>query len=241
MDFIAAFFKLVDQYGLRDGVIVVVVLVGVFILWRLSNTRNRIALSNAEGRNRTEKAEAESTISLSQSIREMADSNNAILKATIEWMKNAESDRAKQFSVLTDVLGQLRGLSLAQGDEAKRARTMSATLDEVADRITPMQTDLKDVSLRTAGLQSAFTSVVDERVAPLLTLLIGMNTQLNALAQLAQTGSQNVDAIFAEVVKVHAITEKVVIEFKLLKDLIFDRDDRIANILTTYTAKETTP
>ena len=241
MDYLAALLKLTDQYGLTPVLAIIVVVGGGLMLRGIVSTWNAVRLSNAESRNRTEKAEADSTTTLSQSIREMADSNNAILRQTIEWMKNAEADRGKQFNVLTDILGQIRGIGLAQSDDAKARKAMSNTLNEVADRIVPIQTDLRDVSIRTAGMESGFAKLLDERLTPILTLLIGMNTQVNDLVASGKASGQTIETILLDITKITEAALKIIAEFGLLKDLIFDRDDRIAHILNTLTPKEKTP
>jgi hypothetical protein len=234
MGFLAELLALSDKHGLTPVVVLVVVIGGGLMLRGMVSTWNAVRLSNAEASNRTAKAEADSTAVLSQSINGLAESNNALAKAAIEGIN-------KQFSVLTDILGQLRGGALTQSDDAKARRALSNTLNEVADRIGPIQTDLHDVSLRTAGIPSTITTLLDERLTPMLTLLINMNATVNTVAASAKANGQNVDSIILETAKINDQFSKLIVELALFKDLIFDRDDRIATIINGFNTKEKAP
>jgi hypothetical protein len=209
MGFLAELLALSDKHGLTPVVVLVVVIGGGLMLRGMVSTWNAVRLSNAEASNRTAKAEADSTAVLSQSINGLAESNNALAKAAIEGIN-------KQFSVLTDILGQLRGVALTQSDDAKARRALSNTLNEVADRIGPIQTDLHDVSLRTAAT-------------------------VNTVAASAKANGQNVDSIILETAKINDQFSKLIVELALFKDLIFDRDDRIATIINGFNTKEKAP
>lgn len=158
----------------------------------------------------------------------LADNIGRLGEAILKMSAEASHERTENLMVIKDMTGQMKGMISVLDDTKKSQRGISDTVSEVADRIVPMQTDLKDISLRTAGMPSAFTNLLDERMAPILTLFIGMNTQVNAVAAAVQAISQNGDANTLEVVAVKDHLAKLVAEFSLLKDLFLDRDDRLS-------------
>lgn len=231
MDFIAAFFRLVDQYGLTDALKIVAFLVTVSIIFGLFRRWNRIALSNAASRHRTEKADAENSISLSQSIREMAQSNNETVRATMESMRAAESERSKQLAVLTDMTGQIRGIGLTLSDESKARKMISASLHELEDKLSPLTTHVQDINVRTAGMEASFVRVLDERVGPMMSLMINISARINDLTVMAQSNGGVAGNMMTETTLMNAQIAQLLVDFSLLKDMIFDRDDRISDIL----------
>jgi hypothetical protein len=142
--------------------------------------------------------------------------------------------------VLTRTLDRMEGMLSVMDRTEKGQRMISNTLNEVNDRIGPIQTDLRDVSLRTAGLESTFAKQLEERFAPVIALLIGMNGQLNGLVAAAQSSGQSVEKTVQEAARITQSTTKIIEEFLLMKDMIFDRDDRLADILISNNIKAPT-
>lgn len=236
MDFVNAFLRLTDQYGLTNTIQVVILFSAIWLLRVFVMRQNKIALSDAESRKVTTQASADNSTTLTAAINNLATSNNDMGKAMIQRMHEEGLERGKQYAVLTDMSGQVKGLMIGLGDQTKATRGVTSIVSEVQERIMPMQTDLREVNVRTAGFQSSLVTTLDDRLTPMLTLLIGMNNQLGALAASAKASGQNVDTILAEMTKNNQHIAAIISEFALLKDLLFDRDDRVAEILSGQVA-----
>jgi hypothetical protein len=240
MGFITELLKLSDQYGLTP-VLAIMLLVGGFFLARgVLSTWNYARHQEAQGQNQIDnsiagalKDLANSNNLFSQRLGEMAVQNNAIINA-------ASTERLEQSRVLTRTLDRMEGMLSVMDRTEKGQRMISNTLNEVNDRMQPMQTDLKEVNLRTAGLESTFAKQLEERFAPVIALLIGMNGQLNGLVAAAQSSGQSVEKIVQEAARITQSTTKIIEEFLLMKDMIFDRDDRLADILISNNIKAPT-
>lgn len=193
--------------------------------------RNRAAT-----RDQTEKTASNVSAALADNIGRLGE---AILKMSAD----ASHERNENLLVIRDVTGQIKGVLSVLDTSRKEARGMADTLNEVADRIAPIQTDLRDVSKQTAAIPTAFTTLLDERIGPLVSLVIGMNTQVNTIAANIKTNGQNVEAINAEMVKINEFNVKFQSELALLKELFLDRDDHMGKhmqyILNALSVKET--
>jgi seryl-tRNA synthetase len=236
--FLTELFDLINKHGVGPVLLVFIVVIGGLGWREWRKTRNKIEESEANARNKASDAEAESLIKLAQSLREMAESNNALVRLNIEDMRNGQSHRDKMFATMTELLGQMKGINLAQGDEGKARARMLTALHEIDEKINPLRTDIHEMSVRTAGLEVGVIKAFDDRFGPLMALIIGISTQVNALAAAAQTHGQNTDVIIQEAAKINGQLATIVSEFGLLKDMIFDRDDRIGDILKTFGSKE---
>lgn len=243
MDPLSAFFKLIDQLGLRDALLVVFVVAAIWAGRLILIRWNTVTTMDAEARNRQGNIGADSIKTLVEGLNNMAASSNNVVNAVMTDMTESRKQRDKQSEVMTSLLGEVRGIALSQSDGAKREKTLSNTLNEVADRIGPIQTDLRDMSVRTAEMPSKLSALLDERFGPLLTLMMNTNTQTNAVAAALQINGQNVEVLIAELAKSNELTARVVSEFALWKDILFDKDDRFYDVLTKLlpTEKEKTP
>lgn len=157
----------------------------------------------------------------------LADNIGRLGEAILKMSADASHERNENLMVIRDMTGQIKGVLSVLDTTRKEQRGMTDTLSEVADRIAPIQTDLRDVSKQTAAIPLAFTAMLDERMGPLVSLVIGMNTQVNAIAANVKANGQNDELLLAEVSKINENTAKIISEVALLKDLFFDRDDHL--------------
>jgi seryl-tRNA synthetase len=239
--FLTELFELINKHGYGPVLLVFAVVIAL-LGWRSwMTTRNKVDESDADARNRKATAEAEALTKLASGLHEMAESNNAIVRLTTEDMRDSRAHREKMLTAIADLMGQMKGINLAQVDDGKARARMLTTLHEIEEQFTPLRTDLRDINVRTAGMEASFIRALDERFAPMMALAIGINAQVNALAAVAQTSGQSAEAVLQEAAKINMQLGQIVSEFSLLKDMIFDRDDRIGDILKSFGSQEKMP
>lgn len=242
MEYVEDLLELTAKHGAGPVAFFVALVFGVFIVRGIASTWNAVTRLNASGRNQLDQSTsgaikqlADSNHELAAQLSEMVKQNNATLQAA----RDGTLEQAKLFNKSLD---RMEGMLSVLDDQKKSSRAMSNTLNEVNDRIGPIQTDLRDVSLRTAGLASTFTALLDERLTPMLTLLISMNTQVNTLAADAKANGQGIETVIQEAAKVNDLVLKIIAELSLLKDLFFDRDEHLSthvqHIINTLNIKE---
>jgi signal transduction histidine kinase len=200
-----------------------------------------LALINAFRNRAATRDQTEKTASNVSAV--LADNIGRLGEAILKMSADASHERNENLMVIRDMTGQIKGVLSVLDTTRKEQRGVADTLSEVADRIAPIQTDLRDVSKQTAAIPLAFTAMLDERVGPLVSLVIGMNTQVNAIAANVKANGQNDELLLAEVSKINENTAKIISEVALLKDLFFDRDDHLGkhvqHILNALNVKET--
>jgi len=87
------------------------------------------------------------------------------------------------------------------------------------------------VSIRTAGMESGIAKLLDDRIAPIMAIVIGMNTQVNDMAAAVKANGQSAESIVLELTKFNENVAKVIADFVLWKDMMFDRDDRYNDLM----------
>lgn len=248
MDILEALLQLAVKYG-PGLVITLLVILLVFLIVRVAvNTWSKVSQLRAQGQNQIDNSVAKALEQLAKSN----DSLTVILSANAVQlnaiMKSSQDERHQQERVLDKTLDRMEGMLSVMDRSEKAQRNMAVTLNEVSDRITPMQTDLHEMSARTAGIPSSIMTAFDERVAPMIAMLIGVNTQVNGLTTSALTSGQNVESIVLAAAQINQSLSKLLEELKLFKDLFFDRDDHLGKqleyltkTLVISTPKETQP
>lgn len=229
--FVTEFLELVNKHGLGPVLLGCGVAACVFGGWLLRgwlSTRNKVALSDAEARKESEKAESGAVTGLTRSIDHLVNKIGDLVSVNNETNTAAAQERQATLVAIRESTARMEGFTQAMGTNTKALQTVSTAVHELNDNNAQLKTDLKEVRLTTVNLQSEVIKALDDRMTPITTLLINLDNHIKTVLSQGQADAQTLTLILAELGKIVSEMVIVSVAVKDIRTLQYDQDERLA-------------